>query len=450
MRLRSATVLGLCLIAASCQDGPTVSKTDPVGPPAAVLIVSGNEQPALVGQELPAPLVVKVVDANNRPVQGHAVNFKVVSGGGSVFAGTAITNAAGEARERWTLGTTTAAPQRVEVRAVNSATGEAIVYAVFTATASPAAPAVLRLLGPPVRTGVVGTPLADSLAVRVADQYDNPVPGVSVSWAVRAGGGSVSPTSTVTDASGVSKTQWSFGNRTDSAQVAEAAAGTLAIVGINGIAVAGPPASLVPVAGDGARIEVGTAQTIQARVTDAHGNPIQGHQVHWTVASGSGAVAAPSSTTNTAGVAAMTWRLGETAGAQSATANVASPVTPASFRVTAVPGSPSSAAFLVQPTDTRANVPISPSIQVVVKDRFGNVATNATAPLNLQLLAPNLAIIKETGTQHIQVVPVDGIAIFRSITIDKPTPDFSPIFAATMQGWLGQQTAYSNRFTVLP
>src|SRR5439155_9767028 len=68
-------------------------------------IVSGDGQSGPVGTELPNALVVRVL---HEPGQGQAdqvVNFRVTSGGGSVFAGASITNNNGIAQERWTLGT---------------------------------------------------------------------------------------------------------------------------------------------------------------------------------------------------------------------------------------------------------------------------------------------------------------------------------------------------------
>ncbi|HEY2377605.1 MAG TPA: Ig-like domain-containing protein, partial [Gemmatimonadaceae bacterium] len=89
------------------------SSTGPhqAGPPSKVVIVSGDAQSGVVGQELGTALVVRVVDANGTPVQGQAVNFHVTAGGGSVFAGSSNTNADGVAQERWTLGTVAGADQ---------------------------------------------------------------------------------------------------------------------------------------------------------------------------------------------------------------------------------------------------------------------------------------------------------------------------------------------------
>ena len=121
--LVSATVL---LVLSAC--GGDSSTGLKVGPPAALLIVSGQAKTAVVGTELPQPLQVRVVDAEGNPVPGQIVNFRVTSGGGTVFAGASITSENGEARERWTLGTSTSQLQRLEARAIDPNTGDALVF----------------------------------------------------------------------------------------------------------------------------------------------------------------------------------------------------------------------------------------------------------------------------------------------------------------------------------
>ena len=54
-------------LAASC--GSTKDSTSiHLGPPASLTIIAGDAQSGVVGQELPQPVVVKVVDANGNPV----------------------------------------------------------------------------------------------------------------------------------------------------------------------------------------------------------------------------------------------------------------------------------------------------------------------------------------------------------------------------------------------
>src|SRR5687768_3955706 len=58
-------------------------------------IVSGDGQTAQPGTELPKPLVVRVTDSSGAPLAGRIVSFKVVAGGGKVYAGVGLTNAQG-------------------------------------------------------------------------------------------------------------------------------------------------------------------------------------------------------------------------------------------------------------------------------------------------------------------------------------------------------------------
>jgi hypothetical protein len=98
-----------------------------------LVIVSGNEQTEEPFTELPEPLVVKVVNKNGTAgVPNQIVNFVVLEGGGSVYAGTSTTDQFGLAAEYWTLGDV--GPQRLEARAV-TASGEKLVYGEFRATA---------------------------------------------------------------------------------------------------------------------------------------------------------------------------------------------------------------------------------------------------------------------------------------------------------------------------
>lgn len=131
-RTQRALAAVLALSAAACGD----QIADPTAQPAAarMIILSGDAQTARPGAELPQPIVVKVVDENGNPVPNRVVNFRVVSGGGSVYGGAGQTNAQGIAQERWTLGPRdNTREQRLEVRAVSSETGEKQLFGTFTA-----------------------------------------------------------------------------------------------------------------------------------------------------------------------------------------------------------------------------------------------------------------------------------------------------------------------------
>ncbi|MDQ3697501.1 MAG: hypothetical protein M3373_05685 [Gemmatimonadota bacterium] len=76
------------------------------------------------------------------------------------------------AQERWTLGIVAWSPQRLEARAVDNNTGAPVVFASFEATASPDAATSLEKVGGDQQSGTLGSPLADSLAVRATDSTE--------------------------------------------------------------------------------------------------------------------------------------------------------------------------------------------------------------------------------------------------------------------------------------
>ena len=176
----------------------------------AFLIVSGNGQSGVVGTELTQPLVVKATKSNGQALAGVTVTFRVTSGGGSVFAGAATTGSNGIAQDYWTLGTSTAELQQLEVRAVLS-TGQKQVYGVFTATplVGPAAQLVIQA-GDGQTASASSVPIAP--AVLLSDQYGNPLSGLGVTFAVASGGGTVSGGNATTNASGIATVgSWTLG-----------------------------------------------------------------------------------------------------------------------------------------------------------------------------------------------------------------------------------------------
>jgi len=203
--LIATTLVVTCAIAACGGSGPASPRNERG---IALQIVSGNTQSGIAGEELADAVVVRVSDSSGQPVAGQIINFHVTAGNGTVFAGTALSDASGEARERWTLGPI-AGQQRLEARAVDPATGAPIVFASFDATAVPGP--VAEVLAEAGSTQFV--PAGNTVAVRakVADKNGNGVAGVSVDFVVTLGTGSVSPASVVTDSQGHAATNWTMG-----------------------------------------------------------------------------------------------------------------------------------------------------------------------------------------------------------------------------------------------
>jgi hypothetical protein len=266
-------LLALALLTAAACENPNDSGQRA---PARLVVVSGDLQSDTVGKEVAQPLVVRVVDDRDRPVRNQLVNFVVTTGGGAVFAGSAVTNADGEARERWTLGTVAGDTQRVEARAVDASTGQAIVFGTFRAVGVPDAPAAASAVGATSRAGAAGTAVADSLAIRVVDKHGNGVPGVAVAFGTANGGG-VSPATATTRADGTARAQWTLGPATGQQTATATAAGLPAITFT---AATGPGAvTRVVLAPEAISFSaLGQTQALTVQAFDAFGNMVGGQQ----------------------------------------------------------------------------------------------------------------------------------------------------------------------------
>jgi hypothetical protein len=178
------------------------------------------------------------------------------------------------------------------------------------------APASVVITSGEAQTAVAGSELPQPLVVRVADADGDPVAGAAVSFAV-AGGGSVTPASAVTDAQGQASAHWTLGtstadSQTVAIQVKDAAGAVLATATAHATAQAGTPAAVAPFGNSTftGMAGIGLLDSVAVKVTDAHGNPVPGTAVVWTVISGGGGVSPPTATTNAAGIAKGAWTLG--------------------------------------------------------------------------------------------------------------------------------------------
>jgi plastocyanin len=180
------------------------------------------------------------------------------------------------------------------------------------------------------QVGAAGAALAESLAVIVKDQGGAPLANVTVTFSVTAGGGSVSPTSRVTDASGIAKTRRTLGPNAGT-QTASATAGSLAPAQFNAIAQINGAVNIANSTTGVLTDTVGAikAESLTVLVTDQTAAPIQGVTVTW--ASPTGSVSPTSAATTAAGLSKARFTYGTTAGNQTATATVTglvgSPVT---------------------------------------------------------------------------------------------------------------------------
>lgn len=178
---------------------------------ASVVKQNGDGQSWATSATLPQPLTVKVVDSGGSPVALKNVTFAVVSGGGSLVEHSAFTSDAGFASVHWTLGSTLGSQSA-------SATMSPASTVSFTATATAAhAAAQMAVFTGDGQTGLDNFALNAPPAVVVKDSAGLPVSGVSVTFAVATGGGSVTGATTTTSANGVATVgSWTVQNGANS------------------------------------------------------------------------------------------------------------------------------------------------------------------------------------------------------------------------------------------
>jgi len=248
-----------------------------------IKLVSGDGQSAPVGSTLPSPLVVEVTDAFGNPIEGVQVTW-TVDGGGSTSAGATTTGADGLTSVTRTLGGT-AGTERT-FAAVNGLAGSPVTF-VHTATAGAASG--VSIIAGNNQTGPVSTELPQALVVEVRDAQNNAVPGVAVTWVIGIGAGSVTPSTSSTDASGQSSAAWTLGPAAGTNTVSAVVSG-IGVAGFTATATAGAPARLVVKTQPSSSAVSGVALSQQpvVQLLDAQGNESQQAGVTVQVAIGFG------------------------------------------------------------------------------------------------------------------------------------------------------------------
>ncbi len=236
----------------------------------------------------------------------------------------------------------------------------------------PRLPAAIAAVTPQNQTAVAGQSIP--VAARVSAADGGPVVNVTVTFAVTAGGGGVTPTSAPTDAAGQATATWTLGSGAGN-NTLTATVGALTPLQFGTAGVAGPAAAMMIAAGAGQSSTVGVPVPIPPAVIvkDANGNPVAGVAVTFAVASGGGGIVGESQTTNTLGLATVgAWVLSNTTGPGSLTASAAglTPVTISATGVADAPATVTASAGSGQTEMVGLALPVRPA--VLVKDRFGN------------------------------------------------------------------------------
>jgi hypothetical protein len=250
---------------------------------------------------------VRITDARGRAIRNVQVRWRVTAGDGKVMNDSVLTSSTGEASSGgWTLGTV-AGVQTLQ------ATASGLAAVTFTANAEPGPATRLQIVGGTGQRASVNALVPVAPAVRVEDFFGNPVPGVPVTFAVLAGGGTLDGAAATSGSGGVANVgAWKLGTASGD-QLIRAASGSLQEVSFAAVAEPGPLSRLVvasTLVQEGAT-RASAPSTPSVRTADEFGNPVGGVPVTFSPGTASGTVASTTVLSDPAtGLASTTWTLG--------------------------------------------------------------------------------------------------------------------------------------------
>ena len=196
---------------------------------------------------------------------------------------------------------------------------------------SPTTPKSIERVSADSQSTAVGVAMAQPLVVEVVGGDGSRLMNTSVVWRIIDGGGSLSDSSVVTDASGHAQTTYTPGSTPGFAHVTATAGSVSSTFTLS--LVAGAATSLEKFGSDNPAAVVGSTLTLSVKLVDQFGNGIANATINWSADGGS--VAAATSTTDSTGIANVTYTVGETAGTYSLTAKYGD-VVPLTFAIAAI------------------------------------------------------------------------------------------------------------------
>lgn len=275
------------------------------------------------------------------------------------------------------------------------------------ATTGPADPqnsafaAKMQLVSGNSQTGQIGAALSQLLTVKVIDAGGLAVKGASVTFAVKTGGGTITPATGTSDVSGLVTATWTLGTTLGPQTAVARLSGSFVADSTSFTATATPGAGtgFTVVSGNNqvARVGKPLALPLVVKITDSFGNNISGVKVTWTAGALSGSVTPLTDTTSADGTANTNWTLGNTVTTQTVSASVTG-LPPIVFNALSTPDSGRiitivSGAGQVAPITTALT-----ALSVRVTDQFGNPIVGDSITWNDSTMGGGKVSATRTGT----------------------------------------------------
>ena len=183
-----------------------VAITEDPSIPTLIKKTSEDNQIGETGTALPQPLAAGIYDSYGNTRAEIPVTFEVTSGGGSLSVTKIVSDLNGMVSSILTLGSD---PGANTVIATIDGTDQTIT---FSATGYNADVAVrMEKLSGDNQVAEVNNPLPNSFIVKVTDVRDDPMPGITVSFSIISGSGSLSHTEIETDSRGIASSRLTLG-----------------------------------------------------------------------------------------------------------------------------------------------------------------------------------------------------------------------------------------------
>jgi hypothetical protein len=279
----------------------------------------------------------------------------------------------------------------------------------------------------------VNSQFGNPLVAVVKDSSNNPVQGVTVTFAGPASGASIVTATAVTNASGMASATVTANATAGPYTVNATVTGVTTPATFSLTNVVGTAASITATSGGGQTSQINKqfANPLVATVKDAGGNPVPNFTVTFTGPQTGAGIAAASAVTNAAGVASASVTANSTAGGPyTVNASGAGLTTPATFQLTNSPGG--AAALTVtggNNQSTGINTAFATPLAVKVTDSSGNPVSNVTVTFTVNPAANGAGASFAGG--NTAVTNAAGVATASALTANNKAGAYTVTAAAT-------------------
>jgi urease accessory protein UreF len=265
------------------------------------------------------------------------------------------------------------------------------------------------------QNGSTNTALSSPFTALVTDANGNPVSGVTLTWAVTAGGGSLAGTGPYTSVTGsngqASSPLLTLGNTGGTNTVTATSAGLSGSpLAFTATAAAPLPAHTLSMApSNNGNAQTGVAgvalpSAFVALVTDINGNPVSGSTVIWAVTSGGGSFGGSTTTTSDSNGLATSplLTLGTVAGSNTVTATSTGLTnSPLSYTATGVAGPVSASTSTISAvTGVTANNSSTSTVTITLKDVNGNVIAGQSGVTFGVTVGSSYTLVQPSGSTN--------------------------------------------------